>query len=161
MRFPTATAIIDGSEFPITDVYVETRVETLDDVIRDLSCSKVRVQPDGRIDDVDRRNIDARFAPFGWKCDPASDLFKSRDLRMLETECHHAKVYSGEMHPTLTPLWFWVCSRCGKDGTEHHAERPPCDVAKFWDTCAAFGRVTCEEADRMIALQTRKGGNRG
>jgi len=94
------------------------------------------------------------------KCDSAIGGRHALDcevrLRAIQATCHHAKVYSGEMHPTHSPLWFWVCTRCGADGTEHLDEDPPRDPVTFWNTFVTFGRATREEADRMIAMQTRR-----
>lgn len=86
MTLPDATVLIDSEPIRLTDLRVDTRVETLADVVREFERGKVRITPDGLLDDVDRNRIDARLAPFGWKCDPTCNLFESRNLRMLPIE---------------------------------------------------------------------------
>lgn len=82
MKLESAT--LAGIPIDITDVHLHT--ETLADVVRELERSEVHITPDGFLDAVDRRRIDARMAPFGWKCDPTCNLFESRNLRMLPIE---------------------------------------------------------------------------
>jgi hypothetical protein len=72
----------------------------------------------------------------------------------------HARVFSGEMHPTHAPAWFWICSRCGEMGTERLRDRPQCDATEFWNLAVRFGRETREGADRMIAMMTRAKGSK-
>jgi hypothetical protein len=45
--------------------------------------------------------------------------------------CQHNKIYSGEYFACIPPKWVWVCSRCGKTGTDQMQEKPFLDFVKY------------------------------
>jgi hypothetical protein len=51
-----------------------------------------------------------------------------------DPDCEHDRVFSGERHLTTIPIWFFVCSKCGRVGKargQSADEKPAIDLPRF------------------------------
>ncbi len=61
----------------------------------------------------------------------------------------HLKVFSGEHHATVVPLYFWLCEVCGESGADRLPNPPVFDLERYiaiaekidWEHAAAMRRL--------------------
>ncbi len=78
--------------------------------------------------------VAARLEEIGHDKDRVADFLLRCSFSMFPA-CEHERVYSGGNNPTATPLWFFVCAKCGRVGKAQYkwgsTKRPSFDRPRF------------------------------